>query len=159
MNLLSNQDHAEVRIPPPLIFLALFCIAAALEYGAAFQHCKGPFSIRLSIAVIVLIFSVYLVLHAFVVLKKRGTYIDPKKPTTQIVEEGSFKFSRNPMYLSLVLVLVGAAVLFFSIWFLFSAVLLWLVLDRTAVAPEEAYLELKFGDRYTAYKTRVRKWI
>ena len=63
------------------------------------------------------------------------------------------------MYLSLLLVLVALSVLFISIWFLISAVGLWFVIDRFAVAPEELYLELKFGDRYKEYKLKVRRWI
>jgi protein-S-isoprenylcysteine O-methyltransferase Ste14 len=159
MDLPPNQDRPNVRIPPPLIFFALLGIAGVLESGAGLNYPRGPLVIRCAIALVVFIFSGYLALHAFVVLKKHGTFIDPNKPTTQIVEDGPFRFSRNPMYLSLVLVLFGLSVLFLSIWFLFSAAVLWLVFDRIAVAPEEVYLEQKFGDRYTEYKSRVRRWI
>jgi protein-S-isoprenylcysteine O-methyltransferase Ste14 len=75
------------------------------------------------------------------------------------VDEGPFKFSRNPMYLSLVVLLIALSILFLSIWFFLSSVVLCLVLDRFAVAPEEVYLAQKFGDRYVEYKTRVRRWI
>jgi protein-S-isoprenylcysteine O-methyltransferase Ste14 len=107
----------------------------------------------------VFIFSGYLALHAVVVLKKHGSFIDTRKPTTQIVEDGPFRFSRNPMYLSLILVLFGFAVLLLSIWFMVAATVLWLVFNRIAVVPEEVYLEKKFGEQYTAYKSRVRRWI
>jgi protein-S-isoprenylcysteine O-methyltransferase Ste14 len=46
-----------------------------------------------------------------------------------------------------------------SIWFLAASGGLWFVLDRKAVAPEEVYLEEKFGDPYRSYKSRVRRWI
>ena len=146
MDLPPDQDRPNVRIPPPLVFFGL-------------DYPKGPLELRISVALIVFIILGCLALHAFVILKKRGTYIDPNKPTTQIVDDGPFKFSRNPMYLSLVLVLLALSVLFFSLWFLISAVGLWLVFDRIAVAPEELYLEQKFGDRYTEYKSKVRRWI
>ena len=159
MDLPPDQDRPNVRIPPPLIFFAFIGIAGVLEYGVGLSYPRGPFVIRCVIALVVFIFSGYLALHAFVVLKKRGTFIDPNRPTTQIVEDGPFRFSRNPMYLSLVLVLFGLFVLFLSIWFLLATAVVWLVFDRIAVLPEEVYLEKKFGDRYTAYKSRVRKWI
>jgi protein-S-isoprenylcysteine O-methyltransferase Ste14 len=104
-------------------------------------------------------FSGYLALHAVVVLKKRGTFIDTNKPATQIVEDGPFRFSRNPMYLSLVVALLALSALFLSIWFFLAAIALWWIIDRIAVAPEEAYLEHKFGDRYAEYRSRVRRWI
>jgi protein-S-isoprenylcysteine O-methyltransferase Ste14 len=159
MDLPPDQDRPDLRVPPPLIFFLMLGVASVLEYGFGFDYPKGPFGIRCAIALAVFIFSGYLALHAFVVLKKQGTFVDPNKPTTQIVEDGPFKFSRNPMYLSLALVLFGLSLLFLSIWFLLSAIGLWLVIDRTAVTPEEVYLQQKFGDRYTAYKTRVRRWI
>ena len=159
MDLPPDKDRPNVRIPPPLVFFALLCIAGVLEYWIGVDYPKGPLELRISVALIVFIFSGYLALHAFVILKKRGTYIDPNKPTTQIVDEGPFRYSRNPMYLSLVLVLLALSVLFISIWFLISAVGLWFVIDRFAVAPEELYLELKFGDRYKEYKLKVRRWI
>ncbi|MGD2097268.1 MAG: isoprenylcysteine carboxylmethyltransferase family protein [Desulfobacterales bacterium] len=159
MDLPPAQDRPDVRIPPPLIFFAFLGIAGLLEYGAGLNWPKGPVGLRSPLALIVFIFSGYLALHAFVVIKKRGSYIDTNKPTTQIVEDGPFKLSRNPMYLSLILVLFGFAVLLLSFWFLIAAAALWLVFDRLAVAPEETYLEHKFGERYTAYKTRVRRWI
>jgi protein-S-isoprenylcysteine O-methyltransferase Ste14 len=63
------------------------------------------------------------------------------------------------MYLSLVLLLLALSFYLPSIWFFLSAFGLWLILDRIAVAPEESYLERKFGDRYVEYKSRVRRWI
>jgi protein-S-isoprenylcysteine O-methyltransferase Ste14 len=158
MDLPPDQDRPNVRTPPPLIFFLMLGVASLLEYGVGFSYPRGSLGLRCAVALIVFIFSGYLALHAFVVLKKQGTFIDPNKPTTQIAEDGPFKFSRNPMYLSLVLVLFGLSLLFLSIWFLLSAIGLWLVFDRFAVAPEEVYLQQKFGDRYTAYTSRVRRW-
>jgi protein-S-isoprenylcysteine O-methyltransferase Ste14 len=159
MDLSSNQDHPNVRIPPPLISFVFLCIAGGLEYWLGFDYPRGPLLLRLPVALIVFIFSGYLALHAFVVLKKRGTFIDPNRPTTKIVVEGPFRVSRNPMYLSLVVGLLGLSVLLLSIWFFLSAIVLRLVFDRFAVAPEELYLERKFGDRYADYKSKVRRWI
>ena len=156
---LTSRDRPNVRIPPPLIFFAFLCIAVALEHWFGFDYPRGSLRLRNVAALPVFIISGYLALHAFVVLKRRGTNIDPNKPTIKIVEDGPFRFSRNPMYLSLVLVLLALSILFLSIWYLLSAVSLWLVLDRLAAVPEESYLERKFGERYVDYKSRVRRWI
>jgi protein-S-isoprenylcysteine O-methyltransferase Ste14 len=63
------------------------------------------------------------------------------------------------MYLSLVLVLFALSVLLLSLWFFLSAISLWLLFDRVAVAAEELYLEQKFGNRYVEYKSKARRWI
>ncbi|MFH1726089.1 MAG: isoprenylcysteine carboxylmethyltransferase family protein [Elusimicrobiota bacterium] len=153
------QDSAGIRVPPPLIFFAFLLVAGALEYWLALDYSRGPFIPRIAVALIALAVSGYLALHAFVVLKRRGTPVDPGKPTTQIVEEGPFRYSRNPLYLSLVLVPFAFSALFLSIWFFLSSAGLWLAFDRFAVRPEEAYLERKFGDRYAEYKSRVGRWV
>jgi protein-S-isoprenylcysteine O-methyltransferase Ste14 len=155
----STQDRPGVKVPPPLLFLALLGAAGVLEYGAPFDFPKGPLVWRGLVAVIVALFAGYLALHAVVVLKARGTCVDPGRPTTHIVAEGPFRFSRNPMYLSLLLVLLAIAVVRLSPWFLFAATVLYRLLNRYAVLPEESYLEQKFGERYRQYKCRVRRWI
>jgi protein-S-isoprenylcysteine O-methyltransferase Ste14 len=159
MDLTPAHNRPNVKMPPPLIFFALLGIAGALEYWLGLDYPRGPLGLRIFTALIVFLFSGYLALHALVVLKKQGTFIDPGKPTTQIVDDGPFRFSRNPMYLSLVLILLALSILFLSIWFFLSAVCLWLLFEQFAIAPEESYLEQKFGDRYLQYKTRVRRWI
>jgi protein-S-isoprenylcysteine O-methyltransferase Ste14 len=159
MDLSPDKDRPNVRIPPPLVFFAFLCIAGVLEYWFKLNYPKGPLGLRITIALIVFIFSGYLALHAFLVLKRRGTYIDPNRPTTQIVDDGPFRISRNPMYLSLVLILLALSVLFLSLWFFLSAICLGLVFNHIAVLPEESYLEHKFGDRYKEYKSKVRRWI
>jgi protein-S-isoprenylcysteine O-methyltransferase Ste14 len=156
---LSNQDHPQVMIPPPLCFLALLVIAGVFEYGLELDYARGPLAWRAFSALIVTALAGYLALHAVVVLKRRGTFVDPGKPTTRIVDEGPFRISRNPMYLSLVLALLAFSVGFLSLWFLLATAALWRLLDRFAIGPEESYLELKFGAGYLEYKARVPRWI
>jgi len=157
--MVTERDCPKIKVPPPIAFLVLGIIAGALEYGVGFDYSRGPTLARVLIALLLFVASGYLALHAVVVLKQGGTYVDPGKPTRQLVAEGPFQFSRNPMYLSLVIALLGLSVLFLSIWFFLSTIILGIVLDQTAVRPEEAYLEKKFGGDYTAYRKKVRKWI
>ena len=74
--------------------------------------------------------------------------VDPGKPTTAIIAEGPFRWSRNPMYLSLVALMAGLAVWLGSAWFALFTVVLWVLLDFAAVRPEEGYLEQKFGAEF-----------
>jgi protein-S-isoprenylcysteine O-methyltransferase Ste14 len=94
-----------------------------------------------------------------VLFRRTGQSENPWKPTPQVVERGPFRITRNPMYLQMVLVCVGVAVILMNLWVLaLTPVCAWL-LQRLAILPEEAYLERKFGGTYLAYKSRVRRWL
>jgi protein-S-isoprenylcysteine O-methyltransferase Ste14 len=155
----NTGDRAQVRLPPPLLFLTCVLAAGLLDYLAPVRVVDAPIAIRTIPAVLFFGISGYVALHAVFVLIKHGTGVDPARSTTTIVSSGPFRFSRNPMYLALLVMLAGLAVLLASIWFLAFTVVLWLLLDRLAVQPEEKYLEAKFGDHYRAYRSRVRRWI
>jgi protein-S-isoprenylcysteine O-methyltransferase Ste14 len=98
-------------------------------------------------------------LWSVVLFRRTGQSENPWKPTPQIVERGPFRISRNPMYLQLVLVCVGVAVILMNLWILVLTPLCVWLLQRFAILPEEAYLERKFGDTYLAYKRKVRRWL
>jgi protein-S-isoprenylcysteine O-methyltransferase Ste14 len=79
-------------------------------------------------------------------------------PTTTIVETGPYHFTRNPIYLGMMLGLTGLAIAFESPWLLMTLVPFGLVIRYGVIAREEAYLERKFGDVYRRYRGRVRRW-
>ncbi|UCF95044.1 MAG: isoprenylcysteine carboxylmethyltransferase family protein [Desulfobacterales bacterium] len=106
-----------------------------------------------------MLFSGLLATSALLVLRKNKTPFDPAKPTIKIVRGGSFRFSRHPMYLSLLLLLSGVALSMGSIWLLSAVPILFVILEVFAVRPEEEYLIQKFGDEYLDYKASVRRWI
>ena len=98
-------------------------------------------------------------LWSVVLFRKSGQSENPWKPTSLVVERGPYRITRNPMYLQMVLVCIGIAVLCLEPWILLlTPVAVW-VLTHFAIKPEEAYLEAKFGETYLAYKRRVRRWI
>ena len=76
-----------------------------------------------------------------------------------LVAEGPFRFSRNPIYVALTLIYCGIGVAADSGWVLGLAVPLLAVMRYGVIAPEERYLEAKFGDAYRDYKGRVRRWL
>ena len=92
-------------------------------------------------------------------LIKNETPFDTAKSTIKIVQEGPFRFSRNPLYLSLLILLFGISVLIVSFWLLFTLPILYILFLFKAVKPEEEYLAKKFGEDYLAYSSKVRRWI
>ena len=92
-------------------------------------------------------------------MKRADTNVDPREPTTAIVTGGPYRYTRNPLYLSMTLIYAGITALANA---LPAALLLPVVLHimrRGVIEREERYLERKFGDEYLDYKARVRRWI
>jgi protein-S-isoprenylcysteine O-methyltransferase Ste14 len=84
---------------------------------------------------------------------------NPRKPATALVEKGVFRYTRNPLYLSMFVVFFGIAVFLNILWLVLLFPFLFVVMQQGTVKPEETYLERTFGDVYSQYKKRVRRWI
>src|SRR5215217_3007052 len=83
----------------------------------------------------------------------------PDKPTTSLIQEGPFRYTRNPGYLAGAMAYAGVASLANALWALLLLPVTLLGMQRTAIEREERYLERKFGEEYLRYKARVRRWI
>ena len=88
-----------------------------------------------------------------------GTNVPPNKPATAIVTTGIYQYTRNPMYLSFMLGVAALAFLGQLPYMLLALLPLYYFLDQRVIVPEETYLTEKFGTEYTAYTSRVRRWI
>jgi protein-S-isoprenylcysteine O-methyltransferase Ste14 len=93
------------------------------------------------------------------VMKAAGTNIRPDKPTTSVVITGPFRFSRNPLYLSLCALQLGIALLINGMMPLVFLLPLILLLHFGVIKREERYLAVKFGDDYLSFKNRTRRWL
>jgi protein-S-isoprenylcysteine O-methyltransferase Ste14 len=156
-----EKDGAAVRIFPPAVPLAVILLGVALERIRPIDLGLSPSAAaRYAIgAAIVLGAILGLGLWSVVLFRRSGQSENPWKPTPQIVDRGPFRFSRNPMYVQMLLVCVGVAVMLANVWIaLLTPIGAW-VLERLAILPEEAYLERKFGDVYRSYRSRVRRWL
>ena len=113
----------------------------------------------LSLGVVLAVVSASLAIWAALVMKAAGTKVRPDRPALTIVRSGPYRFTRNPMYLSLCLLQLALGfVLDGWIPLLFSIPLI-LILHFGIILREESYLEAKFGERYLAVKHEVRRWI
>lgn len=83
----------------------------------------------------------------------------PIKPTLVLVTNGPYRFSRNPMYLSLVLLYFGLALWLDIFWALVLVPIVIILVQYLAIMREERYLERKFGQQYLYYKACVRRWL
>src|ERR1700722_2391981 len=100
-----------------------------------------------------------LAIWASATMHKAGTRVETYKPTTTIVADGPYRFSRNPIYLGIFVSQTGLAIGFDNLWLLAMLVPFGFVIRYGVIAREEAYLERKFGAVYGGYKSRVRRWL
>jgi protein-S-isoprenylcysteine O-methyltransferase Ste14 len=87
------------------------------------------------------------------------TTLDPHGSVSTIVTSGPYRFSRNPIYLGFLCLLIGFPFIFRNYWGLILSPLLIVLMNTLVIQHEEAYLEKKFGEAYTGYKSRVRRWL
>jgi protein-S-isoprenylcysteine O-methyltransferase Ste14 len=92
-------------------------------------------------------------------MKRARTNVDPYKPTTAIVAEGSYRYTRNPLYVGMTLMYAGVSARANALPAALFLPAVLAVMQSGVIEREERYLERKFGDEYSGYKTRVRRWI
>jgi len=150
------KDTAGVIALPPFIYLGALIAGWVIEYFYPTQLFATPFKHVLGWPL--LIAGLTLQITAFRVFKRAQTPVNPYEPTTALITNGPFAYTRNPLYLALTLDYMALAVLTNTAWpwLLLPAVLV--VMHYGVILREERYMEGKFGDDYRRYKTRVRRW-
>ncbi len=91
--------------------------------------------------------------------RRVGTQVSPLRPSTALATGGIYRYTRNPLYVSLAFIYLGIAAAMNGLWLLLLAVPLLVAIRYGVIAREERYLEAKFGEDYRQYKRRVRRWM
>jgi protein-S-isoprenylcysteine O-methyltransferase Ste14 len=150
--------HFAVRIPPPFIFAATLALSVLLQswLGLGFALLT-PF--RRVVAILLLALSVVLALWSVGLFARHRTTIIPHGVSSALVIQGPYRFTRNPMYLSLSLAYLALALLL-QCWIALPLLTLPLgLLSRLIVPMEEAQMRQRFGNAFDAYCKRVRRWL
>lgn len=153
----EQVDRAAVAFHPPLMLLVLIILGIAGQW--IFDASFLPTRLAISIGVPIVAFALFIFGWAVGTMRRGGASVPTHLPTDAIVDAGPFRISRNPIYLSMALLLIGIGIWANSIWFLAFAIVAVILLTRYVILPEEQYLEGKFGEHYLSYKDKVRRWI
>ena len=153
----AAPDIPGVVARPPLILAGFILLGLALDWlrPAAFL----PAAVQYAVGAALIAFALVLTISAIVCFTRAGTNVPTNRPATALVAVGPYRLSRNPIYVSMILLVLGIGVMVDSVWMIALAVPFALVLRYGVIAREERYLEAKFGDDYRAYRARVRRWI
>jgi protein-S-isoprenylcysteine O-methyltransferase Ste14 len=113
----------------------------------------------MSVAGLLIGFGLAVELWAIGAFRRRRTAVQPWKPSTALVADGPYRFSRNPIYLGFAVTHLGLALALNSWLALALLIPCLVVVDRGVIAREERYLAAKFGAPYDVYRARVRRWL
>jgi len=153
----ENQYSASHGLLPPAFVLIAGLLMTGLHLVVPWvQLLAMPWRL---LGVVPVAVGILLNIWADQLFKRARTAVKPFEPSTALVLAGPFHFSRNPMYLGMVLALVGIAIVLGSAtpW-LVVPLFVWLVTERFIIR-EERKLEATFGQQYYDYKVKVRRWV
>jgi len=154
------RDTANLPIPPPLLYLIPFLIGILVHHlvgGDRIPASALP-AARIAGAVFVAI-GLAINVSAWIAFHRVRTPVMPTRPTTAIATTGPYRFTRNPLYLSLAVIHLGATLLLGYLWPLLFLPLAVALISRLVIEREEGYLEGKFGAEYARYRGSVRRWL
>jgi len=149
-----------VFIPPPLFFVVPLLVGVWLNTRDPWPIVTAGSSVLVALGIAVLAAGIALDIVALRTFGRRGTTVLPAlRPTSVIVASGPYRFTRNPMYVGLVLAYIGIALLANTVWQFLLLPAGVLAVDRYVIRREERYLAAKFGEEYNAYRRHVRRWL
>lgn len=149
----------EHKVPPPVVA----ALIAMMMWGTSAYQPSLPIYPELKhfSAITLVIVGVLFDLFGLLAFRRSKTTINPMSPdkTSALVTGGVYRFTRNPMYVGLVLFLTAWAIYLSMLWPFTGPVLFILYINRFQIAPEERMMKTKFGDEFNIYTNRVRRWI
>jgi protein-S-isoprenylcysteine O-methyltransferase Ste14 len=155
----KEQNHPNINpmVHPPIIALMFVVIAYFLGRFAPLPF-VAPVILR-NIGLFMTFVGFLLGIGAFIEFRKARTTLDPHGSAKQLVTSGIYRFTRNPIYLGFLLMVIGLPLNSGLYWGAVVAPFYILTMNRLVIEREETYLEGKFKDVFASYKTRVRRWL
>lgn len=143
-------------VPPMFLGVAVLLMLAIDRVLPAKEIFRSPLSYYGAILVAV---GLWLVFSVRAMFRRAGTTIKPFEESSTLVVDGPFRLTRNPIYLGMVLALVGFGVLLGSLTPFLVVPAFAFLIDQSFIQAEEAMLARKFGKQFEDYKRRVRRWL
>lgn len=152
-----DRPNISPMVHPPIVALLFIGIAYFLGRFVPLPMI-APMVLR-NVGLLLTFLGFLLGIGAFIEFRKARTTLDPHGSAKQVVTSGIYRFTRNPIYLGFLLMVIGLPLNSGLYWGILMAPLYMMTMTRLVIEREEAYLERKFKDQYTGYKSRVRRWL
>ncbi|MEM9706800.1 MAG: isoprenylcysteine carboxylmethyltransferase family protein [Pseudomonadota bacterium] len=154
----ADEDRPNTILhPPTVIFTALIigyvmrvAFGGLLPLPRAFAEGVGELLVIASVGVMMFSVSKF---------AEDGEILSPNTPSRMLIKDGPFRYSRNPIYLSMVTFGVGLGIATSNLWTVVTTVVAGVLFHYVVIPAEERYLEDKFGPAFEEYKNSVRRWM
>lgn len=145
------------KIPPPLVVLIL--VISTFFSSKTIDLIQIPFQTLISIFIFSI--GILILINPVLKFKKSKTTINPIKfkKVNKLVTSGIYKYSRNPMYLGLLMIVISSSIFYLNIYSILTPLFFYLWINRFQIKREEIFLTEKFGKDYLSYKSNTRRWI
>jgi protein-S-isoprenylcysteine O-methyltransferase Ste14 len=152
----STSSKAKKPLPPTYLFSSLLLMTGLHLVVPVLEVIRFPWSLTGCVPLLV---GIVLNLVADQAFKRAGTTVKPFEESSALITGGVFRISRHPMYLGMVLILFGVAMLLGTLTPILVVPVFALLMQYRFIMVEERMLEAKFGAHWTNYKSRVRQWV
>lgn len=147
----------KLKIPPPILVIIL--ITSIYFSSDKLDLISIPY--RTLFSIVILSIGILVIINPVVKFIKSKTTVNPVefKNVEKLVTSGIYKYSRNPMYLGMIMIIISTTVYYLNFYSLLTPFIFYFWINRFQIKREEVFLEEKFGQEYLSYKTKTRRWI
>ena len=153
------MNALELKVPPPVVGVML--ALSMWVVSTLTPTIEVAFPVRAVVAITVALMGSAISLAGTIAFRRAQTTVNPMRPerASSLVTGGVYRFTRNPMYVGLLFVLVAWAVFLSAPWALVGPLSFALYITRFQITPEEKVLTSLFGEAYGNYRAGVRRWL
>jgi len=159
----ERSAHAGVHVPPPFVYVVGLVVGWLLDRARPWPITRDAGSsastLRFAIAVLLAVGYLVVFFSALAAFRRAHTTLIPNRPATAFVTDGPYRWTRNPMYVSLALLYLALALWINSWWAVLMVVPVLFVINSAVIAREERYLGSAFPGPYAEYCARTRRWL
>ena len=146
-----------LKIPPPILVLIL--VTSIYLSKNKLEIIDFPY--RHSISLLILLIGIFILINPVFKFIKSKTTVNPIKfkKVNKLVTSGIYKYSRNPMYLGMILIIISTTVIYLNYYSIITPLIFYFWINRFQIKREEVFLKEKFGKEYLLYCSKTRRWI
>jgi len=146
-----------LKIPPPILVLIL----ASSNYFSSKKIDLFHLPNQKLMSILILLIGMLILINPIFKFIKSKTTIDPIKfkKVNKLITSGIYKYSRNPMYLGLLMIVISTSIFYLNIFSITTPLFFYFWINRFQIKREEIFLTEKFGKEYSLYKAKTRRWI
>jgi len=150
------KEQKIIFIPPTYLFISIIIVFLCYRYFLAYNLIKYPYDLIISLPIIIL--ASYLIISSHLFLVKNNT-TEKYSKSTCVVQDWLYKYSRNPMYLWFLLLIIWISFFLDNLISFISPIFFFYIINWMFMPYEEAKMEKELGQDYLEYKGKVRRWV